>query len=696
MKYFIGPVSKNIVDAVIDYNNEYNSNIVFIPSRRQIENTGGYVNNWTTEEFCYYVRNKSLNSTLIERDHGGPGQGYLDDNGYESLKFDCHNMDIIHIDPWKKYPDYKDGLKWTIDMLEFCYKENPAIQFEIGTEEAIRYFSVKEMDIFLKDITRLINILILKQIKYVVVQCGTKLEETKNIGCFSSERLRDMLSIVEKYGFEAKEHNGDWVSIEIIQQKEMIGLKNINIAPEFGEIETSVILESMKSNNTDFQTFYSICYESKRWVKWVDPSFNPDQNKEKLIRICGHYVFSEDRFIKLKEKYSECDSKIQKAIKNKLHMLNTIYYERTKCIICKSSNFKTYFEENYEAPLSFALYDKKDISYFMPFNVVLCNECRTVQTKYLGNPNIIYASNHNDTFGELKKSMHSLFSKFIVNTNDITGIIEVGASTDILSRYIRSLNKIKYTIIDPDFKGDPTDLTIIPQLLENTNTSDISGNTVIMSNLFEHLYDPVGTIQKLYKENIKYIYLNNPDLEYGCKSNTYIILNTEHIYYIENDFLYKLFENNGYELIEKENFNTHTIFMKFQRKTRIDKQYTIINKTSYEDTCLYFSEMLRKIQKINKLLENKDRKYYMWPAATYNIVLFVNGLKYYMLAGLLDNSPNKIGKKLYGYNIECFDFKKILTSGDESITIILGGSSDYRNELMVEKKGVEVILLDSI
>jgi hypothetical protein len=33
----------------------------------------------------------------------------------------------------------------------------------------------------------------------------------------------------------------------------------------------------------------------------------------------------------------------------------------------------------------------------MPFNVVLCNECRTVQTKYLGNPNIIYASNHNES-----------------------------------------------------------------------------------------------------------------------------------------------------------------------------------------------------------------------------------------------------------------------------------------------------------
>jgi len=47
-KYFIGPMSKNIVDSIIEFCNNTNNTIGLIPSRRQVENTSGYVNNWTT------------------------------------------------------------------------------------------------------------------------------------------------------------------------------------------------------------------------------------------------------------------------------------------------------------------------------------------------------------------------------------------------------------------------------------------------------------------------------------------------------------------------------------------------------------------------------------------------------------------------------------------------------------------------
>ena len=50
MKYFIGPMSKNVVDAVI----EFDGNFGFIPSRRQVDYNDGYVNNWTTEKFFKY------------------------------------------------------------------------------------------------------------------------------------------------------------------------------------------------------------------------------------------------------------------------------------------------------------------------------------------------------------------------------------------------------------------------------------------------------------------------------------------------------------------------------------------------------------------------------------------------------------------------------------------------------------------
>ena len=37
-------MSKNVVDLVIEFNGDFG----FIPSRRQVDYQGGYVNNWTT------------------------------------------------------------------------------------------------------------------------------------------------------------------------------------------------------------------------------------------------------------------------------------------------------------------------------------------------------------------------------------------------------------------------------------------------------------------------------------------------------------------------------------------------------------------------------------------------------------------------------------------------------------------------
>ena len=62
-KYFIGPMSKNVVDAVIEANQNLKNLIGFIPSRRQVEYNGGYVNNWTTKSFSNYVR-RTTNSRV--------------------------------------------------------------------------------------------------------------------------------------------------------------------------------------------------------------------------------------------------------------------------------------------------------------------------------------------------------------------------------------------------------------------------------------------------------------------------------------------------------------------------------------------------------------------------------------------------------------------------------------------------------
>ena len=310
VKYFVGPMTKNVVDSILEFSEETDNVIGFIPSRRQVEWDGGYVNNWTTKQFAEYVNGR----LPIKRDHSGPGQGYTDDDGFESLKEDCKYLDYIHIDPWKKYPKYEDGLEWTVKMIEFCYDLNPNIQYEIGTEQAIREFDVDELDTLVSDINKRLPFQIFKKITHLVIQSGTSLKGNVNTGEYNSERLEGMVEVASKWGLISKEHNGDYISVELIKEKMSLGLDSINIAPEFGLIETISYIES----NIDIDKFWKICYDSKRWVKWVDDSFDPINQKEDLIKICGHYVLSHPDFISIKP---DIDDVIKQNVKKKLYEL---------------------------------------------------------------------------------------------------------------------------------------------------------------------------------------------------------------------------------------------------------------------------------------------------------------------------------------------------------------------------------------
>ena len=306
-KYYIGPMSQNIVDAIIKFCDETNNKIGLIPSRRQVEWGGGYVNNWTTETFSKYT-----DKLILKRDHSGPGQGYTDDDGFKSLEYDCKYLNMIHIDPWKKYPSYEEGLNWTLKMIKFCYNKNPNIEFEVGTEESIRRFSPTDIDILLTDLKLNLTNKEFNQIKYAVIQSGTSLKETTNTGEYDKYRLTSMIQVVKNHNLLSKEHNGDYIPANLIKEKMKLGLDAINIAPEFGLIETQTYID----NGIDIDKFWKICFNSKRWEKWVSSDFDPYTQKLDLIKICGHYVLSTPEFLKIKP---NVDNIIKSNIKNKLN-----------------------------------------------------------------------------------------------------------------------------------------------------------------------------------------------------------------------------------------------------------------------------------------------------------------------------------------------------------------------------------------
>jgi hypothetical protein len=124
----------------------------------------------------------------------------------------------------------------------------------------------------------------------------------------------------------SKEHNGDYLTDSFdVEMRFAAGLDAINIAPEYGQIESEFYLESCKENNELFETLYQICYNSGKWKKWI-----PDIariSKEQLIITCCHYILSNSDFIvDIKTHFPNADKLIQRRINSKLKLLN----EQTK------------------------------------------------------------------------------------------------------------------------------------------------------------------------------------------------------------------------------------------------------------------------------------------------------------------------------------------------------------------------------
>lgn len=235
----------------------------------------------------------------------------------ESFLHDSQNFNIIHVDPWNHYQDLDMGLQETIMNLTYIHLNSSNVKFEVGTEESIRRFEIDELENMMWYLEKHLLPDVFEKIEYVVVQSGVGLDlgKQKNTGTFNSKRLGDMISVCKKYGKKSKEHNGDYLSDKEYKDRFDLGLDSINIAPEFGQIETKCYLEEM---GDDIQDYFEICYDSNRWEKWVDNDFVPQDSKEELIKICGHYVLSDQKFLNIKP---NIDDKIKNVIKSKLKSL---------------------------------------------------------------------------------------------------------------------------------------------------------------------------------------------------------------------------------------------------------------------------------------------------------------------------------------------------------------------------------------
>jgi tagatose-1,6-bisphosphate aldolase non-catalytic subunit AgaZ/GatZ len=349
----VGPMSKNCVDASIELAEQYKSPLLLIASRRQVDSEefgGGYVENWTSKHFSDYVSDKDVNKNIIlARDHGGPWQSDIEkkqnmnlNEAMQSAK-NSYQADIdagfqmLHIDPSvdiHSQPSIDQVLERVYELYEFCWSyaqhKNKDIIFEIGTEEQNGSNNSKEeLEYTLEKMKIFCNANKIIYPSFVVIQAGTRVMETRNIGSFESPvrivnelppeiQIPQMIKICNKYKIFMKEHNADYLSTEALRWQPRLGIHAANIAPEFGVAETRSFLDILQQNNETvlYEEFLKISYDSMKWKKWM----LKDTDASDLDRaiIAGHYVFSTNEFIEIKAKASAKINNLDEYLKNKV------------------------------------------------------------------------------------------------------------------------------------------------------------------------------------------------------------------------------------------------------------------------------------------------------------------------------------------------------------------------------------------
>ena len=349
----VGPMSKNCIDATIELANEYCTPLMLIASRRQIDSEqfgGGYVENWTTEQFADYVIYKDTQKNIIlARDHGGPWQNELEvsnklnlndamQSAKESYRADIDaGFQILHIDPSVDIhanPNIDQVLERVYELYEFCWtysqQKQQDVIFEIGTEEQNGSNNTQEeLEYTLECMRKFCKSNKLPYPSFIVIQAGTRVMEMRNVGSFDSPirvanelppeiQIPKMISICKHYRIFMKEHNADYLSTDSLKWQPRLGIHAANIAPEFGVAESKAFIDLMENSNQNIllEEFLRISYESKKWEKWMINATSAS-DKDRAI-ISGHYIFSTSECLELKNQARFHIKDLDTQLKNKV------------------------------------------------------------------------------------------------------------------------------------------------------------------------------------------------------------------------------------------------------------------------------------------------------------------------------------------------------------------------------------------
>jgi 2-polyprenyl-3-methyl-5-hydroxy-6-metoxy-1,4-benzoquinol methylase len=314
----------------------------------------------------------------------------------------------------------------------------------------------------------------------------------------------------------------------------------------------------------------------------------------------------------------------------------------------------------------------------------ISNASGCIQLNNLVPLNILYKESHVASSSKLWMEHHQALAKLICAYNPHS-VLEIGGGHGILSTLCGE--KIAWTIYDPNPISVENCKAVFIQEWFNEHTKLAENyDLVVCSHVIEHIYEPDIFFQHLsivIQADIPVV-IAVPNLlkqvEYKYTNSLFF----EHNWLVTEEYIKFLLNKNGFIVEYKEFFTAeHSIFFVARKNSEVSSNVSLQRLSGlYPKHKAFFLEFIQYYQKviaqINSVLQSIKPPVYLFGAHIFAQYLLAFGLDSSKIEALLDNDPNKQGKRLYGTKL-MVSSPKILTHLKEATIILKAGA--YSNEI---------------
>jgi len=363
-----------------------------------------------------------------------------------------------------------------------------------------------------------------------------------------------------------------------------------------------------------------------------------------------------------------------------------MYKLREKCVLCESKKFISCFDTINTIDI---VEDKKIMdtkNEIKNLNFIGCTICGCVQLQNLFDPSQIYNQKSHYSESDVWIKHNNLLSQFIQEKSIINNnhIIEIGGGSGRFANLLISKNKnIKsYKILDISINNiEPNkNIEYIEGNCEFFDYENIKIDTIIMSHMFEHLYEPRNFLKNVRDSKIQEIFISIPDMENLTKNGDINNLHIQHTFYIDTNFITWLFGEFNFELKNIYNYDNNSVFYHFIRNNNLKNKPIddIKNILLIEDLKNFYSDVKEKIRQFNL-----KKPFFVCPSGFYGKIIYhylSSDIKNNII-GFLDSDCFKINKRLSGTKIFIFDKEYVKNYKHVNVLII---AEKYNKEIKEE------------